>query len=178
MPRLFTALTLPDPISDLLLDTMEGLPAARWQDAAQLHLTLTFLGDVPPRGVDDLVLALARVPVLPFPLALAGVGHFEHKGRAKAVWAGVAASEPLLALQARVAQACSMAGFAPEARRFLPHVTLAWLGRDNAGRVPDWLAANALLATPPFTVSTFTLFASTLSPVGSHYTPVEQFPLA
>ncbi|MXO71439.1 RNA 2',3'-cyclic phosphodiesterase [Alteraurantiacibacter buctensis] len=176
MPRLFTALTLPEPVSDLLLDTMEGLADARWQDAEQLHLTLTFLGDVPQPAVDDLVLALSRVPVTPFTLTLSGVGHFEHKGRAKALWAGVAPSEPLHALQARVAQACAMAGFPPEARRFLPHVTLARLGGQVPG-VPQWLAAHALLAAPPCTVDSFTLFASTLSPVGSHYTPVEQFPV-
>lgn len=177
MPRLFTALTLPDAVSDLLLDTMEGIPQARWQDAEQLHLTLTFLGEVPASGVDDLVLALSRVEVRPFALALGGVGHFEHKRRVKALWAGVAPSEPLLALQARVAQACALAGFAPEARKFIPHVTLARLS-GAAPQVPAWLAAHALLATPAFTVSGFTLFASTLSPVGSHYAPVEQFPLA
>lgn len=177
MPRLFTALTLPDEVADLLLDTMEGIPSARWQDAEQLHLTLTFLDDVPGPAVDDLVLALSRVAVHPFDLALAGVGHFAHKGRVKALWAGVAPCAPLVALQARVAQACAMAGYPPEARRFVPHVTLARLG-GSAPQVPAWLAAQGLLAIPAFPVRSFTLFASTLSPVGSHYTPVEQFPLA
>lgn len=176
MPRLFTALTLPDAVADQLLDTMEGLADARWQDAEQLHLTLTFLGDVPQPAADDLLLALARVPVQPFALTLSGVGHFEHKGRARALWAGVAPNAPLTALQARVAQACATAGFPPESRRFLPHVTLARLGGRLPG-VPDWLAAHALLSAPPFTVDSFTLFASTLSPVGSHYTPVEHFPV-
>lgn len=176
MPRLFTALTLPDAVADRLLDTMEGIPDARWQDAEQLHLTLTFLGDVPERGVDDLVLALARVALPPFPLSLAGVGHFEHKGRPKALWAGAAPNDALLALQQRVAQACAMAGYPPEARRFVPHVTLARL-RGTVPQVPAWLAAHALLATPAFTVRGFTLFASTLSSVGSHYTSVEQFPV-
>lgn len=177
MPRLFTALTLPDPISDLLLDTMEGVPDARWQDAEQLHLTLTFLGDVPVPAVDDLVLALSRVSFEPFSLSLSGVGHFEHKGRVKALWAGVAPCPDLNALQQRVAQACAMAGFPPEARRFVPHVTLARLS-GTVPQVPAWLAANGLLATPAFTVHGFTLFASTLSSVGSHYTPVEQFSAA
>jgi 2'-5' RNA ligase len=176
MPRLFTALTLPDAVTDGLLDTMEGIPAARWQDAEQLHLTLTFLGEVPAPGVDDLLLALSRVDFAPFALNLSGVGHFEHKGRVKALWAGVAPSPALEALQGRVAQACAMAGYPPEARRFVPHVTLARMS-GSVPQVPAWLASHALLAAPPFTVSRFTLFASTLSPVGSHYTPVEHFPV-
>ena len=174
MPRLFTAIALPEATADLLLDTMEGIPQAHWQDAEQLHLTLTFLGEVAPVAVEDLVTALARVDFMPFALALSGVGQFERKGRIHALWAGVAPSAELVALQRAVAQACAMAGVPPEARRYLPHVTLARFSRP-APEVPAWIAANARLATPPFTVRGFTLFASTMSSVGSRYTPVEEF---
>ena len=44
MHRLFLAIRPPDPIIDLLLDTMEGLPELRWQQDEQLHLTLRFIG--------------------------------------------------------------------------------------------------------------------------------------
>jgi 2'-5' RNA ligase len=176
MPRLFTALRLPPAVADALLDTQEGVDAARWQDDEQLHLTLAFLGDVDVRAADDLVAALARVPVSPFALALRGVGHFEHKGRVKALWAGVAPSPELHALQSRVAQACAMAGCPPQARRYIPHDTLARLG-GPAPEAPAWLARHALLAVPEFTVTGFALYTSTLSPGGSHYTLVEQFPV-
>lgn len=175
MARLFTALRLPPETVDALLDTMEAVEAARWQDAEQLHLTLTFLGEVANRTADDLVAALARVEVRPFAVAPQGVGHFEHKGRVKALWAGVAANPDLLALQRRVAQACAMAGCPPEARRFLPHVTLARLGHASPD-VPAWLARHATLALPAFPVRRFALLESTLSLDGSRYTLVEEFP--
>ncbi|MEO5707535.1 MAG: RNA 2',3'-cyclic phosphodiesterase [Alteraurantiacibacter sp.] len=176
MPRLFTAIRLPPDIADLLLDTQEGVEAARWQDDEQLHLTLTFLGDVTAHAADDLVSALSSVPVQPFELALRGVGHFEHKSRVRALWADVAANPDLAALQQRVAQACAMAGCPPEARRYLPHVTLARLSGPSP-EVPAWLARHARLALPAFTVRSFALMASTLTPNGSHYTLVEQFPV-
>lgn len=176
MPRLFTALRLPPAVADALLDTQEGVDAARWQDDEQLHLTLAFLGEVDVRAADDLIAALARVPVPPFAVALRGVGHFEHKGRVKALWAGVAPCPELHALQHRVAQACAMAGCPPIARRYVPHVTLARVS-GPAPEVPAWLARHALLAVPDFTVASFALYTSTLSPGGSHYTLVEQFPI-
>ena len=46
MHRLFVALRPPEPVRDLLLDTMDGAPALRWQDDEQLHLTLRFIGEV------------------------------------------------------------------------------------------------------------------------------------
>jgi 2'-5' RNA ligase len=175
MPRLFTALRLPPDPADALLDTMEAVEAARWQDAEQLHLTLTFLGEVDHRTAGDLVASLARVDVRPFALALRGVGHFEHKGRVKALWAGVAPNPELLALQQRVVQACAMAGCPPERRRFLPHVTLARMGQASPD-VPAWLARHATLALPAFTVRGFALLESTLSPDGARYALVEEFP--
>lgn len=175
MPRLFAAIVPPAPVIDALLDTMEALENARWQYDEQLHLTLAFLGDVPPVKVDDLVASLARVNFEPFALEVKGVGHFEHKGRVHAVWAGVAPGPALLALQASVAQACAAAGCPPDQRRYLPHITLARMNRGGAD-LPAWLARHALLALPPFTVARFALFESTLAHGGAVYTPLAEFP--
>lgn len=174
MPRLFTAIRLPSAVMDGLLDTMEALEGARWQDDEQLHLTLTFLGDVDGHGVDDLVTSLSRVAFDPFALDIKGVGHFEHKGRVNAVWAGVAPSPALEVLQQRVAQACTAACLPPDHRRFLPHITLARMNRAGPD-LPAWLARHALLALPAFTVSRFALFESTLGQGGSLYTTIAEF---
>ena len=58
MHRLFIAIRLPHFVSDLLLDTMEGLPSLRWQDEDQLHLTLRFIGEVDQPLANDLAAAL------------------------------------------------------------------------------------------------------------------------
>jgi 2'-5' RNA ligase len=173
--RLFVALAPPAAIREALLDAQEGLVGARWQDADSLHLTLRFVGEVDRHLLADLELALAQVAFAPFTLALAGVGHFEGKGRAKAVWAGVEPSAELDLLQYRVEMACRRAGLPAETRRFVPHVTLARLG-SGGGPVGDWLARNGRLHLPSWPVAHMALFESDLTPHGPIYSELVRFP--
>lgn len=90
---------------------------------ANLHLTLVFLGEVPASRAAALQRAADRVEGRPFRLALDQVGSFARSGVG---WAGC--SEPpreLLALQASLQGELEREGFAPEARRYAPHLTLA-----------------------------------------------------
>lgn len=174
--RLFVAIRPPPPIRDMLIDTMEALEGARWQDDDQLHLTLRFVGDCDARRADDLVAALEGVQVPSFPLSLAGIGHFERKGRPHTLWAGIGESAPLLVLQGRVEAACRRAGLAPETRHFAPHVTIA---RLNAGTAPvgPWISEHGALSSPPWTVDAFLLYESHLGAAGALYEPVRRYSL-
>lgn len=174
--RLFVAIRPPEPVRDVLLDTMGGVQSARWQDDDQLHLTLAFLGEVDPRDGDALVDQLETVSRAPFELAIDGVGHFERKGVPSVLWARIAPSERLASLQSRVALACRKAGTPAESRKFSAHVTLARLGR-TAGPVAGWLAAHAGLSAGPWRVEEFALYESRLRPEGSIYRPLVSFPL-
>ena len=176
MPRLFVAIRPPDDVRDALLDLMDGIERARWQDDDQLHLTLAFLGQVDPQSGDDLVERLDAIDRAPFELAIAGVGHFERKGRPSAVWARIAPSDQLSALQRQVAQAARLSGCAMERRKYHPHITLARLdpGSESPAR---WLAENANLAAGPWEVQSFALYESRLRPGGAQYEPLLQFRL-
>ena len=174
--RLFVAIRPPPPIRDMLIDRMEALEGARWQDDDQLHVTLRFIGDLEVHQANDLAAALESVACAPFPLSLAGMGHFERKGRAHTLWAGLGESESLRRLQASVEAACRRAGLPPETRKFAPHITIA---RLNAGTAPigPWIAAHGDLASQPWIVDGFTLFESHLSASGALYEPVRRYSL-
>lgn len=178
--RLFAAIRPPASIIDRLLALGEApevhIPGARWQDEDQLHLTLRFFGEVEARQAEDLAAALAGVQAAPFALALRGVGHFERKGKAHTLWAGLAPSEPLGALQRRVESAARRAGRAPEARKFAPHVTLARLNAGS-GSVLPFLAAHGALTSEPWTVDAFDLMESTLTRAGAEYQTVRRYRL-
>jgi 2'-5' RNA ligase len=176
MPRLFAAIRPPAEVRDALIDTMEGLDAARWQGEDQLHLTLRFVGEVDNAAAADLADALGRIAFAPFVLALRGVGAFERKGRAHTLWAGVADSAELLALQKKVERACQACGLEPERRKFAPHVTIARLGRAS-GEIGGWLAAHQRFASEQWTVDEFRLYESVLGAGGAHYDPVVRYPL-
>jgi 2'-5' RNA ligase len=173
--RLFVALPLPDAVRDALLDPMEGLAGARWQDADNLHITLRFIGEVDRHQADDIACALAQVTVRDFVVELAGVGHFERKGHATAIWARVMASRELSELQASVEYACRRAGCEAEGRKFVPHVTLARLNRTS-GDITGWLARNEGLSLGPWHTSGFALYESCLAPGGSIYNEIAHFP--
>jgi len=174
--RLFVGIRPPPPIRDMLIDRMEALDAARWQDDSQLHVTLRFVGEVDARMADDLVASLESVDGSPFPLSLAGVGHFERKGRAHTLWAGLGESEALSRLQRSVEAACRRAGLPPETRKFAPHITIA---RLNGGTAPigPWMASQGDLASQPWIVDAFILFESHLSATGALYEPVRRYSL-
>lgn len=176
MHRLFVAIRPPEPIRARLLDLMEGVSGARWQDEDQLHLTVRFLGEVDRHMAEDVAAGLANVRHPRFELALRGIGSFDRKGRAATLWAGVAPHEPLTSLHRKVDQACQRAGLEPERRAYLPHITLARLGR-SAGSIRHLVEGSGALTSPPFQVDSFGLFESSLAPGGAVYTLVERYPL-
>lgn len=176
MHRLFVALRPPPVLRRQLLDTMGGVPGARWQDEDQLHLTLHFVGEVERPRAEDIAAGLDRVRE-PCPVVrLAGVGTFDRKGRVHTLWAGIAHDAGLHALQRRIERALVLAGAMPETRAFHPHVTLARLGRD-AGPIEPFLRRHAGLASAAFQCDAFILFESSLGSAGATYSAVARYPL-
>ena len=174
MPRLFVAVRPPAQICDRLIAAQGGVPGARWQDDGQLHLTLRFIGEVDARTGDDILAALASGRAAPFDMALHGVGSFARKGRIDTLWAGVTPHEPLAALHKKIDHALVRVGLPPEGRAYRPHITLA---RGRMGTANTFLTTSAALTSPPFTISHFGLYESTLASDGARYTLVERWPL-
>ena len=58
MPRLFTALEIPQAAALSLSLLRGGLPGARWVDVENYHLTLRFIGDVDGRLADEIANAI------------------------------------------------------------------------------------------------------------------------
>jgi 2'-5' RNA ligase len=176
MHRLFIGLRPPAPIRAHLLGAMGGVPGARWQTDAQLHLTLRFIGEVERPLAEDIALALGHVH---FPLveaAIAGTGQFDSRGRPNAIWAGVRPHDALAQLHRKLDQAMVRLGLEPERRAYLPHITLARL-HGPSGIADRYLADHAGLTSPAFTFTHMTLFESTLGSEGANYEAVERWPL-
>ncbi len=74
--RLFVAIALPADLRARLAGLQQGLPAARWVDPDNLHLTLRFIGEADGDQAQDLDAALSRVRAARFAVTLAGSGRF------------------------------------------------------------------------------------------------------
>jgi RNA 2',3'-cyclic 3'-phosphodiesterase len=170
MIRLFTALEIPTSAAERLCTLQSGLQNARWISPENFHITLRFIGDVSEDTAFEVDEALSQIHAQPFDLHLDGLGSFGHS-KPHALWAGVAESEPLRALQARQEVAMQKLGLAPEPRKYTPHVTLARLNKraTNAGDVMRYIEHRNLFSTLPFEMTRFVLFSARNSKGGGPY---------
>lgn len=137
MARLFFALWPPEParaaLARLAVEAAErtgGRPVA----AAKIHLTLAFLGDVPPERAAAASTAAAGVEIAAFRATFDRLGTF---ARAGVAWAGLSRpSAPLEALAATLGAQLRAAGFDLEDRAFAAHVTLARRIRSRLAEAP------------------------------------------
>ncbi|MBL8384690.1 MAG: RNA 2',3'-cyclic phosphodiesterase [Burkholderiales bacterium] len=122
--RLFVALWPDDATRARLADAALRLrPVGRPVAAANLHLTLAFLGSVPAARRAVAARAMRAAGVGAVDLVLDRWGHFPG---ARVAWVGPAAPPAALAGgQQRLAARLREAGFTLEHRAFHPHVTLA-----------------------------------------------------
>lgn len=173
------ALDLPWETRERLALLAGGLPGARWVPPENHHVTLRFIGEVPPHRAEEIDLALAGLRARAFALSFAGLGVFEKGGRPTALWAGVERSAPLDHLRSKVETALQRVGLEPERRRFAPHVTLARLDTSvPEGKVAAYLQARNLFRAGPVPVEHFTLFSSRIGKEQAVYTPEVEYALA
>jgi len=175
--RLFVAIPIPEELRRRMTMLCTGVRGAHWAHEDNMHVTLSFIGEVPDDRVADITAELDRVRSAPFALTLAGAGHFETGRRVRALWIGIEPEPALLALKERVDAALARAGHQPERRRFLPHVTIARMKGLSPGAVAGWLGANTLFRAVPFDVDRFVLYRSHLGQGGAHYQPLHEVAL-
>ncbi|UOM33393.1 RNA 2',3'-cyclic phosphodiesterase [Acuticoccus sp. I52.16.1] len=177
MPRLFTALTLPEDVRMWMTGLRGGLRGARFIDAENYHVTLRFIGDIDEPTADDVVDALSRIRRAPVTVRLCGLGSFGNKKQPHAVWARVEPTSELMELQADQERALQRIGLSAEARRFTPHVTIARCKGATARDVADWLTLHGGFSAPPFVAETFALLSSRASVGGGPYVTEDVYPL-
>jgi 2'-5' RNA ligase len=176
MPRLFTALEIPQSAAMSLSLLRGGVPGARWIDREYYHITLRFIGDIDHRTADEVVAGFDRVRRQQFDIRLSGTGFFGSK-KPHSIWAGVQPTPALMALQAEHERICQRLGLPPEPRKFTPHVTLARLRNARVEDVVHYLTGRGDFSAGPFTVSRFVLMSSRDSSGGGPYVVEEAYPL-
>ncbi len=177
MLRLFVAIELPEATRDRLGALRRPLPGATWVKPESMHLTLSFIGEVDEGLAADVDAELARISAPAFEIRIAGLGLFDSRDRARALWAGVERSPELMGLQAKVEGAVKRAGAQPDARRFLPHVTLARFRDAPVYQIAPFVARNNDYGDGPIFVDAVALMSSRLGREGAIYTAERHYPL-
>ena len=187
--RCFTALQLPTNVRAHLEGVIDRLRPLRslndaisWTKPENLHITLKFLGEIPDDRVADLANAFRRLPFPPLTLTLDYFLVLPGQGPARVLAAHVTGDvKPLIHLFSQIESASQPLGVSREGRPFKPHVTLGRFRRPSNRMTAATLIRivnPALLPSPTFTATAYTLFQSTLTPTGPIYAPLAQIPAA
>jgi 2'-5' RNA ligase len=148
----------------------EAAGAPAWTAVERWHLTLLFLGAVPPDVVHPLSerIGQAVAGAAPMTLRLAGGGRFGSARRPQVLWVGLTGDvDALTFLAGRLAGDAGALGLTVEARPFRPHLTV---GRWRAGRLADPSLADRLdgYRGPEWRVTEVALVRSTLGAHSPH----------
>jgi RNA 2',3'-cyclic 3'-phosphodiesterase len=176
VPRLFTALELPDEVAAALAAFRGGLSGARWIDVENYHVTLRFLGDVDEETAREAAYLLGQVRRPPLDVVVEGLDAFGGE-RPRALIARIAPSPALVELQAEHERLMRRAGLAAEKRKFAPHVTLARLRDASARGVADYLGLRGGPLRLAFRAERFVIFSSRDSVGGGPYVVEAAYPL-
>lgn len=176
MPRLFTAIEIPDDIREELHRLRMPLPGARWIASESYHITLRFAGDIDNAKAREFAANLANIETDGFELRLSGLGAFGGDDP-HAIWARVEPEPKLEDLARAHEKAARNAGLAPETRAFRPHVTLARLRHSNAEAVARFLTRYSGYRSEPFFVARTLLMSSRPSIGGGPYGIEDRFPV-
>ena len=148
----------------------------RWVAVSSIHLTLKFLGEVNPEIIPKLTESLddAVKTHRSINLRLHGLGGFPNLRNPRVIWCGIdGETGNLEQLQQRVEAACVPFGFAPEDRRFHPHLTLGRVkSKSNLQPLLDYIKIGSDLESR-FKAECFNVYKSTLRPQGAVYSVIK-----
>lgn len=183
--RLFIAINIPKKEREKIHRAGRPLREAeypfRWVNPDLFHLTLKFLGEVPPKKVDTVgeVIQGVALGTGPFPMEISGFGAFPTIRRPRVLWLGIEPTPALRCLKQDLEWSLSDHGFRRETRAFHPHFTLGRAKAENgagAFRGLDELSAS-LRYRAEVKAWKVDLMESHLSASGPRYEILSSFPL-
>ena len=175
MPRLFTAIEIPQDICSELYRLHQPVPGARWMTPDSYHLTLRFAGDVSGMVLREFIANLSEIEFDSFELTVLGLGAFGGESP-HTIWAGIAPSPQLEALARAHEKAARNAGLPPKKRAFKPHITLARLNHSRPDEVARFLTRFSGYRSEPFFTERTVLMSSRPNIGGGPYAIEDRFP--
>jgi len=131
--RLFFAVEIPADVRVRIYDSLalvrKQSPQIRWIPPDNLHITLKFLGEVPEKGVSEVIKCaencIAKMKPGAFEISFARLGAFPNAKHPRVIWCGVDGNHETLSSIAVVLESeLEMLGFEKEKRPYRAHLTV------------------------------------------------------
>jgi len=179
--RSFIAFEINEPkmlsgIEKLQREIIQSGSKIRTVSTENLHITLSFLGEVPRTTIDQVATELNQIDFVPFNISLRGIGAFPNLRRINVVWVGIhKGREDLQAIFQRLRPRLRMAGITNIGRRFSPHITIARVrSRKNIDQLSQRILSLVDIELGRTLVDTLKLKKSVLTPQGPVYTTLAE----
>ena len=179
--RVFIAIEIPEKIKKEIAEQTAAMRrisdrSVRWVPAENLHLTIRFLGEIPPAKLDQLTQALETESGQhrPFEINVEGLGAFPNPHRPRVIWIGVETGPQLDSLAQRIETTVRNLGYPGEEKPFTAHLTIGRV-RDGNSSAQAQSLQQALERTKigrlgTFAVENIQLLRSDLQSGGPVYT--------
>lgn len=185
MIRTFIAIEIPDTIRKIIANFQRSLAEEpfpiRWVKPENIHLTLKFIGEVPPETVQTIREKVFDAPPLtkPFEVTVSGTGVFPNIRKPRVFWIGITrGAEELIHLAGRIEQELEPLKLRKEKRSYKPHLTLGRFTKTRRIKGLEQFLSPDILYAGTFRVNSLVLMKSVLSPEGAEYTPLAEHALA
>lgn len=169
MPRVFTAIDIPQEISKKLAETQEKIGVGTPLPAEKMHITLEFFQDINEDEIEEIKKGLEKTDLQPFQVKVKGLGVFPSKDHIRVLWAGIE-SEKIREIYRKTSDAT------PESDNdhdFLPHVTISRIKdmrRGDKKKIHRGLEKHRDRKFGEFKASNIKLYRSDLTQRGTKYT--------
>jgi len=166
-------------IYELQQKLKESARTGRWKYIDNFHLTLKFLDNITPeqkKQIDNIMQNIC-LEQNPFTLEISKLGFFSGNDTIRVLWLGLSGDLRQLGhLASKISYSLSEIGFAPEKRKYTPHITI---GQDILFKYPFEQVNNSIgpIRFGPIAVNRLTLFKSEQIQGHRVYTKISEYPL-
>ena len=174
--RSFIAFDLNEPailsrISELQSELSQTGSNLRIVSPDNLHVTLSFLGEISQTTISQITSELEQIEFSPFKLSLRGVGAFPNLRRINVIWVGIdKGREDLEEIFQLLRPKLVRLGIPRIGQRFSPHITIARVGSGrNIGQLSKKMFAIGDIELGESFLDTLRLKKSVLTPKGPVY---------
>ncbi len=183
--RCFIAIEIPDIIKkeiDLFITNLKKIsPQIKWVKSGGIHITLKFLGEIEPEictQVKNVLIEISNI-AKPFKINISESGAFPNFNKPRVFWFGLLQdkNQSLNCLNEWIEGKLTELGFAPEKRKFSPHLTFGRI--RNSGNYDQLIRffKDKKFEQKTISVTQVVLMKSDLRPTGAVYTPIQIYKL-
>lgn len=184
MIRAFIAIEIPPEAKNFLADLLKELTKTdadvKWIDPDKIHLTLKFLGNITKEQTNKIqeILENELKEFGSFKIRIKSIGTFPKLEYPRVIWVGATGEEIMKPIAKLIDDKVNKLGFPLEKRSFKAHLTLGRVRSEkNKDKLITAIKKLEVFEGPEFMVNSISLFQSTLTANGSHYTLLHKIKL-